>query len=136
MVKVEMKVNTAYQGPRKVGDTIDVPESFAKRWEKNGIAKIIGEVEEEETEEVEADPVEDVVEDLTETEATEEPVEEAEPVEETEEVEEVEDDDEGIDYSSMKASDLYKLCKERGIDIEAKLTKAAYIEALETLDAE
>ena len=46
-----MLVNTAYQGPRKEGDVISVPEDFAKRWVKNGIAAYVH--EEHETDEPE-----------------------------------------------------------------------------------
>lgn len=42
-VKVEMLVNTAYQGPRREGEVISVPEDFAYRWVKNGIAKLVEE---------------------------------------------------------------------------------------------
>lgn len=53
MIKVKMLVNTAYQGPRKEGDIIPVPEDFARRWVKNGIAEFAGaqEVEQAEVEE-------------------------------------------------------------------------------------
>lgn len=55
MKKVKFLLDTAYQGPRKEGDILNVPDDFAKRWAKNGIAEIIGEGE------VPA-PVEDTVE--------------------------------------------------------------------------
>lgn len=41
MKKVKFLTDTAYRGPRKAGETISVPDDFAKRWAKNGIAKII-----------------------------------------------------------------------------------------------
>lgn len=41
-MKVTMKVKTRHQGNQlDVGDKIDVDQSCARRWEKNGIAKII-----------------------------------------------------------------------------------------------
>ncbi len=40
-MKVKFLVSTAYKGPRKEGDVISVPDDFAKRWAKNGIAEII-----------------------------------------------------------------------------------------------
>lgn len=41
MKKVRLLVSTAYQGSRKEGDEISVPEDFADRWAKNGIAELI-----------------------------------------------------------------------------------------------
>lgn len=98
-VKVKLLVNTAFKGPKKEGDVFNVPEDFAKRWVKNGIAEL---VEEQEEEQVEA-PIQE--------EAIEEPEEE-------------------IDYKSMSAKDLYALCKEKGLDVEAKKSKDYYIEKL------
>lgn len=105
-VKVKMLVNTAYQGPRKEGDVISVPEDFAKRWVKNGIAAYVQ--EEQETDEPET-PVDETTEDGT---AKEEPT------------------DDKPDYESMSAKELYALCKEKGIDVEAKKSKEYYIEKL------
>ena len=46
MKKVKFITDTAYQGPRKEGDIVDVPDDFADRWVKNGIAELVsGEVE-------------------------------------------------------------------------------------------
>lgn len=104
-VKVRLLVNTAYQGPRKEGEEILVPEDFAFRWVKNKIAEYV------EQEVVEEEPVE-------------EPVEEPAPVEEEEVAE-------GYDYyESLSAKELYALCKEKGLDVEAKKGKAYYIEKL------
>lgn len=47
MKSVKLLVNTAYQGPRKEGDIISVPDDFAARWCKNGIAELVEEVVEE-----------------------------------------------------------------------------------------
>ena len=105
-VKVKMLVNTAYQGPRKEGDVISVPEDFAKRWVKNGIAAYAQEVHE--TDEPET-PVDETTEDCTVTE---------------------ESTDDKPDYESMSAKELYALCKEKGIDVEAKKSKEYYIEKL------
>lgn len=111
MVKVKLLVSTAYQGPRKEGDVFDVPEDFAARWTKNGIAVYFDE------------PV------------AEEPVVEEEP--ETNEDADVDTDAETdeeqskIDYSNMKAKELYDLCVEKGIEVETKQSKEYYIEKLE-----
>ena len=101
MVSVKLLVNTAYQGPRKEGDVVLVPEDFAARWTKNGIAVYFDEPE------------------------VEEPVEA--PTEEPEADEEQNND---VDYSNMKAKELYDLCVEKGIEVEAKKSKEYYIEKL------
>ena len=121
-VKVRLLVNTAYQGPRKEGDVISVPEDFAKRWAKNGIAEYVK--EEEVVAPVEEEP-EAPVEDVQVEEATEEPV-----VEETTEEVVEEPVEEKPDYSSMNAKELYALCKEKGIEVEAKKSREYYIEKL------
>lgn len=123
LVKVRMSVNTAYQGPRKEGDELFVPEDFAKRWVKNGIAVYIG--EQEADDEVVEEPTEE-----TEEQVTEEPVEEAEGAVEEEAVEEAPVVDEN-NYDALTAKELYELCKEQGLDVEAKKSKAYYIEKLE-----
>ena len=89
MKKVKLLVNTAYQGPRKEGDVVSVPDDFAHRWVKNGIAEYT-------SEQVEEEPVKE----------------------------------EGTDYSTMSAKELYALCKEKGLDVEAKKSKEYYIEKL------
>lgn len=105
LVKVQLLVNTAYQGPRKKGEELSVPENCANRWVKNKIAVLISE------EVVEKDH-EDITEEIeNEPEGSDEVVE-------------------AIDYSSMKAKELYDLCVERGIEVEAKKPKDYYIEKL------
>lgn len=94
MKKVRMLINTAYKGPRFAGEVISVPDDYATRWSKNGIAEVVEEVEE--TEEVEAD--------------------EPKP------------------YEGMTSKELYALCKERGLDVEAKKSAKYYIEALESIE--
>lgn len=101
-----MLVNTAYQGPRKEGDVISVPEDFAKRWVKNGIAAYVHEVHETDESETHVD---ETTEDGTAHE---------------------EHTDDKTDYESMSAKELYALCKEKGIDVEAKKSKEYYIEKL------
>ena len=93
LVKVKMLVSTAYQGPRKEGEIVTVPEDFAHRWVKNKIAELVGEVPEESEvpEAVEEETVEEVVE---------------EPAAEDK-------------YASMTAKELYELCQENGIEVEA-----------------
>lgn len=48
------------------------------------------------------------------------------------------DDDEVVtdDYSSMKAMDLFKLCKERGVEAEPKHRTKYYIDLLKKADSE
>lgn len=105
LVMVKMLVDTAYQGPRKAGDEVRVPEDFAKRWVKNGIAELVHESE------------------ILVEEAVEEPVAEEPVVEEGTAAE-------GTSYEGMSAKDLYALCKEKGLDVEAKKSKEYYIEKL------
>ena len=57
----------------------------------------------------------------------------------TKKVEEPEEDDEDdeeetVDYKSMGAVDLFKLCKKRGIKVEPKQKSNVYIKALEDAD--
>lgn len=98
LVLVRMLVDTAYQGPRKTGDEVRVPEDFANRWVKNKIAELVGTVP-------------------TEPEVNVEP-------------ETVEEETPAIDYEGMTAKELYELCQESGLDVEAKKTKAYYIAKL------
>jgi len=42
MAKVEVLVHTFYKKPLKPGDTIEVDEKVAERWERNHIARIVG----------------------------------------------------------------------------------------------
>lgn len=118
-VKVKMLVNTAYQGPRKEGDVISVPEDFAKRWVKNGIAAYVQ--AKQETDEPET-PVDETPEtDDVQGQADETTEDGTAPEEST---------DDKPDYESMSAKELYALCKEKGIDVEAKKSKEYYIEKL------
>lgn len=110
-VKVKLLVNTAYQGPRKEGDEFFVPEDFAERWVKNGIAVYVKDGEEDEQPDEEGNKPEDVdVEGESETDNSGEDSEES--------------------YENMSAKDLYALCKEKGIEAEAKKSKEYYIEKL------
>lgn len=105
MKRVKFLTDTAYQGPRREGDEINVPDDYALRWEKNGIAKIMGDEyitkEEHEDTEVEVE------------ETTDEVV--------SEEVE---------DFTNMNAKELFAKCKERGLEVEAKKSREYYIEKL------
>lgn len=99
-----MLVNTAYQGPRKEGEAVSVPEDFASRWVKNKIAEyVVGQDSNENNN------------DGPENTNTESPVEE--PTNEN-------------DYESMSAKELFALCKEKGIEVEPKKSKEYYIEKL------
>ena len=97
-VKVKLLVSTAYQGPRREGDVIAVPEDFAKRWVKNGIAEYA---------------------------TGKDAVQEKEPV-----VKEEKEPETGDNYEGMSAKELFTLCKEKGLDVEAKKSKEYYIEQL------
>lgn len=44
------------------------------------------------------------------------------------------DDEDEVDYSEMSAKELYKLCKERKIDVEPKKSEKYYIRLLEEAD--
>ena len=116
-VKVRMLVNTAYQGPRKEGEVISVPKDFANRWVKNKIAELVLEDENDEDEEIIGQ------EDENESEGTGEVTDTQEPEGESTESGEV-------DYANMKAKELYDLCVEKGIEVEAKKSKEYYIEKL------
>ena len=116
MRKVKFLVGTAYKGPRKEGDTVTVPDDYAKRWVKNGIAAYVdGDTSPEQPEEEHVEVPE------------EEPTvsEEVLPTEN-----EAPTEDEAVDYSTMTAKDLYTLCKDKGIEVEAKKSKEYYIEKL------
>lgn len=104
MLKVRFLVNTAYQGPRKEGEEIYVPEDFASRWAKNSIAEIITEDEKSDQHDV--------------------------PEEEVADEEEAVKEEDKHDYSDMNAKDLYALCKQKGIEVEAKRSKEYYLEKL------
>ena len=104
MLKVRFLVNTAYQGPRKEGEEIYVPEDFASRWAKNSIAEIVTEDEKSDQHDVPEEVVAD-------------------------EEEAVKEED-NHDYSNMNAKDLYALCKQKGIEVEAKRSKEYYLEKL------
>lgn len=58
-----------------------------------------------------------------------------EPEEDEDEWDEDEEEHEN-DYESMSAKELFKLCKERGIDCKQKKTKEYYIDMLEEADEE
>lgn len=100
-VSVEMLVDTAYQGPRRAGEIISVPEDFAKRWAKNGIAKFAKGAP------ISDDKPEDISESIS-----------------------VDSETSITDYSQLSPKDLFNLCKEQGIDVEAKKSKEYYIEKL------
>ena len=107
MKKVKLLVNTAYKGPRVEGDIVSVPDDFAARWVKNKIAEFV-EGEDE----------------VIEEEVAQAPVEEEKTEEETETEEEV-------DLGALTAKELFNMCVEKGIEVEAKKSKAYYIEKLE-----
>lgn len=85
-MKIELLTNIpAYKAV--AGDVIDVPPSFAKRWESQNLAKIIGEEEagqdvEADAPEVDQEPEAEEAEEVTEDEADAEDEVEEDPVEE------------------------------------------------------
>ena len=105
MKKVKLLVNTAYKGPRKEGDIVSVPDDFAERWVKNHIA-----VAYESASEVEEAAESGIIETVSE--------------------DEVESGDESS-LSEMSAKELYALCKEKGIEADAKKSKEYYLDKLE-----
>lgn len=107
MKKVKLLVNTAYKGPRKEGDIVSVPDDFAERWVKNHIA-----VAYESASEVEEAAESGITETVSEGEV------------------EVESGDESS-LSEMSAKELYALCKEKGIEADAKKSKEYYLDKLE-----
>lgn len=104
MKNVKFLVNTAYRGPRKEGEVISVPDDYASRWVKNGIAEYVnGNVQE--------------------------------PVQETsDDHEESGNEFETPDIQNMSTKELYALCKEKGIDAEAKKSKEYYLEKLGSVE--
>lgn len=114
-MKVVMLVSTAYKGFKKVGEEVDIPSDFADRWIKNGIAKFLPQAMEEvlptQTQELVQEPIQE---------------QKAEPAQEPVLPE-------AVDYSTLKAIDLYKLCIEKGLTVEQKLSKEAYIAQLNAL---
>ena len=104
MKNVKFLVNTAYRGPRKEGEVISVPDDYALRWVKNGIAEYVsGQVQEPAQE-----PVDDHEEGSKEFETP--------------------------DIQNMSTKELYALCKEKGIDAEAKKPKEYYLEKLGSVE--
>lgn len=103
MKNVKFLVNTAYRGPRKEGEVISVPDDYALRWVKNGIAEYVNNVHE--------------------------------PVQETsDDHEEGGNEFETPDIKNMPTKELYALCKEKGIDAEAKKSKEYYLEKLGSVE--
>lgn len=96
MKNVKLLVSTAFRGPRREGEVISVPDDYASRWVKNGIAEYCEKQEQvQKPEQVEDEPL----------------------VEEK-------------DINEMTTKELYTLCKENGIDAEAKKSKEYYLEKL------
>lgn len=56
--------------------------------------------------------------------------------EDTDDEDEGDNEEEAVDYESMKAPELYSLCKKRGIKIQPKQKASVYIKALKAADAE
>lgn len=110
MKRVKFLTDTAYQGPRREGDEINVPDDYALRWEKNGIAKIMGDeyITKEEHEDTEVEKT----------------------VEDEEITNEVVSEEEVEDFTNMNAKELFAKCKERGLEVEAKKSREYYIEKL------
>ena len=104
MKNVKFLVNTAYRGPRKEGEVISVPDDYALRWVKNGIAEYVNNVHE---------PIQETPDDHEEDGGNEV---------------------ETPDIQNMSTKELYALCKEKGIDAEAKKSKEYYLEKLGSVE--
>lgn len=103
MKNVKFLVNTAYRGPRKEGEVISVPDDYALRWVKNGIAEYVNNVHE--------------------------------PIQETPDDHEEDGNElETQAIQNMSTKELYALCKEKGIDAEAKKSKEYYLEKLGSVE--
>lgn len=100
-MKVKFLVSTAYKGPRKEGEVISVPDDFAKRWAKNGIAKIVDDESDSENDKNQSVGSDDVS-----------------------------DTNKSDDLSKLSAKELYELCNEKGLEVEAKKSKNYYLDAL------
>lgn len=116
-MKVKFLVDTAYQGPRKSGDVIDVPEDFAKRWVKNGIAALVKDNKKQASEDDDNDKVVN--------QASNDDVQAQTPAQQANDEDESKDD-----LSNKSAKELYSLCVEKGIEVEAKKSKEYYLEKL------
>ena len=114
-MKVKFLVDTAYQGPRKTGDVIDAPEDFAKRWVKNGIAALVKDDKKQTSED---DKVVNQA-------SNDDDVQAQAPAQQTNDEDESKDD-----LSNKSAKELYALCVEKGIEVEAKKSKEYYLEKL------
>ena len=111
MKYVKFLVNTAYRGPRKEGEVISVPDDYASRWVKNGIAEYVSghaEYVSCQVQEPAQEPVDDHEEGSKEFETP--------------------------DIQNMSTKELYALCKEKGIDAEAKKSKEYYLEKLGSVE--
>lgn len=104
MKNVKFLVNTAYRGPRKEGEVISVPDDYASRWVKNGIAEYVNGHVQESVQETSDDN------------------------------EEGSKECETPDIQNMSTKELYALCKEKGIDAEAKKSKEYYLEKLGSVE--
>ena len=115
--KVRMLVFTAYKVPRKPGDIIKVPEDFAKRWVKNGLAEYVDDADAPTDESAE---IKKAVDELVEG-PTEEPVQE---------VPDEDKDVSGINFDDMSVKELYTYCTEHGIEVEQRKKRPYYMAAL------
>lgn len=131
-LKIKMNTTTAYNGARRKGQTFDVPNEIplpvVKRWVSRGICEVIEGTLDIDKKIISSKPIENT-----------EPTDIEVAVLETSENEKVvsqkkEVGDKASDatsqYESMKAKELYALCKDRGLDVEAKRESQYYIDKL------
>jgi hypothetical protein len=119
---LQLLKDTNYKGFKKAGEILDVSNDIARRWFKNGIASPYAKEVEVKEEEIytEIEQIEDVVPVNTEN--------ENEEVEETEVKEEEQAEEKPME--EMNAKELYKLCCEKGLEVEPKKSKEYYLEML------
>ena len=118
---VQLIKNTNYKGFKRAGEFLDVSNDIARRWFKNNIAVVAEEVKIPVVETTKLSDNEPVYTEI-------EQIEDVIPVDE-----EVERDlPETTALDSMNAKELYKLCCEKGLEVEPKRSKEYYLELLTT----
>lgn len=122
---VRMLKYTRFEGIRVVGEIYgDLPKDVENRWIKNGIAELV-EIEVAKVDCEDGNCILPELQDLPETNA-EVVSPEVEVVEDGEE----ESDDE-VRLKDLSAKQLFRRCKEKGIDVEPKMDREHYIDLLE-----
>ena len=104
-MKVKMCIATNHKGLKKKGKEYDVDSITGERWVKRGLATEVVEAVDVGYEEVEEEEVEETEVEMEEMEAPKE-------------------------HDDLSAKELYTECKNLGIDVKAKQSKAYYIAIL------